>query len=458
LFPIMTAKSLPFANVAKQSLHELVLALDPVAEALASGWVKYKWRKIGPTEIVLAFLSVMLSSGASYSRLARKVGIPSLVTVSRQAVQKRMNKSFIAYMNRLVSKALANGMREIVEKDGIGNSLFGSFTSVSLHDSSCVPLPDALADHFPGASNGRGPKKAMLKIDTMLDIKHWRLRRLKVNPYRKNDQSQAVEGLEGLGKGSLVVRDLGYFVCDAFHVIDAKKAFFLSRLKYGVNLYDDSGQPVELDKLLKNGQTLDRWFLMGGKNPLRVRLVAIPLPPKEAAERRRKARNDRDRRIKHTDDYMHRLGWTILITNVVEETWSTAQVVEAYRFRWFVETLFKSWKSNFNLAGQPCPKKSKKPYKREPKHPYKAEALVLASLLLTVLVQMPLMAHFLVAKPAKDGEPEVSMLQVARMVADHCIDATAEEMAFIVGSMPYFCKNDKRKRPSAASKLTQRTA
>jgi hypothetical protein len=452
LFPIMTAKSLPFANVAKQSLHELVLALDPVAEALASGWVKYKWRKIGPTEIVLAFLSVMLSSGASYSRLARKVGIPGLVTVSRQAVQKRMSKSFIAYMNRLVSKALANGMREIVEKGGIGNSLFGSFTSVSLHDSSCVPLPDALADHFPGASNGRGSKKAMLKIDTMLDIKHWRLRRLKVNPYRKNDQSQAVEGLEGLGKGSLVVRDLGYFACKAFKEIEAREAFFLSRLKYNVNLYDGSGRPAELDKLLKEGRTLDKWFFLSGTD-LRVRLVAWPLPLAEAAERRRKALADRDKRSKHDPNYMRRLGWTILITNVKEDTWATAQVAEAYRFRWFVETLFKTWKSNFNLAGQPCPKKSKTPYKREPKHPYKAEATVLASLLLAVLLQMPVMAHYLLANPPAKGQPMVSMLQLARLIADHCIDATPQEMEFIIDSIPYFCKYDTRKRPNAASKL-----
>lgn len=457
MFPIMTAKSLPFANVAKQSLHELVLALDPVAEALASGWVKYKWRKIGPTEIVLAFLSVMLSSGASYSRLARKVGIPSLVTVSRQAVQKRMNKSFTAYMNRLVSKALANGMREIVEKDGIGNSLFGSFTSVSLHDSSCVPLPDALADHFPGASNGRGPKKAMLKIDAMLDIKHWRLRRLMVNPYRKNDQSQAREALESLEPGMLLIRDLGYFVTEAFVEIAARDAFFLSRLKYGVNLYDDAGLPVELGKLLKDGRTLDKWFFLGVKR-LPVRLVAIPLPKAEADERRRKAREDRDRRANHTEDYMRRLGWTVLITNVKEEAWTTEQVAEAYRYRWFVETLFKSWKSHFNLAGQPCPKKSKTPYKREPKHPHKAEATVLASLLLTVLVQMPLMAHFMVANPAGKGQPMVSMLQLARLIADHCIGATAEEIEFIIKSIPYFCKYDTRNRPNAASKLASRAA
>lgn len=453
----MTARSLPFANVANQSLYELVQALDPVAEAIACGWVKYKWRKIGPTEIVLAFLSVMLSSGASYSRLARKVGISNLTTVSRQAVQKRMNKRFTAYMNRLVSKSLLNGMRGIAEKGGAGGSLFSSFASVSLHDSSCVPLPDSLADHFPGASNGRGPKKAMLKIDAILDIKHWRLRRLKVNPYRKNDQSQAREALEGLEPGTLLIRDLGYFVTEAFAEIADRDAFFLSRLKYGVNLYDDAGLPVEPGKLLKDGRTLDKWFFLGVKR-LPVRLVAIPMPEAEAAERRRKALNDRDKRLKHDADYMRRLGWTMLITNVKEQAWDTGQVVEAYRFRWLVETLFKSWKSHLNLAGQPCPKKSTAPYKREPKHPHKAEATVLASLLLTVLVQMPLMAHFMVANPPRRGKPMASMLQLARLVADHCIGATAQEMEFIIDSMPYFCKYDTRKRPNAASKLASAMA
>jgi hypothetical protein len=428
-------------------------------EAILSKWCMRKWRKIGPKEIVMAYLSVLLSAGGSYSQLSRAVGIAQRITVSKQAVHKRTNKRLVAYFNNLVSKSLLNGMRDLPRKRGGCGDLFASFGSVLLQDSTCVGLPDALAEHFPGAWNGRGNRKAMLKIDTVLDIKHWVLRRLVVNPYTVNDQSQACPALDSVGEGMLVIRDLGYFTTMAFAETADKRAFFLSRLQYGVKIYDiESGQEVCLDKLLREGRSLDRWFLLSGQR-VPVRLVAAPLPAAIADERRRKAtaKAAGDSRVNHSADYIHRLGWTILVTNVKEDTWDSRQVAQAYGYRWFVETLFKSWKSHFNLASQPCPKKSQAPYKREPKHPYKAEAMVLAFLLLVVMVQMPLMEHFLVTNPPKKGEPAVSMLKMTRLIADHYIHATAADMEFIVESIPYFCKYDKRKRPNAASKIVPQT-
>lgn len=452
----MTAKSLPFANVAKQSLSDLIDGLDPVVEAILSLWCRRKWRKIGPKEIVLSFLAVMLVSGGSYSRIARAIGIPQLKTVSRQAVQKRMNKYFVNYLNRLVARALLIGMNRLAEQGCLDGGIFNSFTSVVLHDSTCIALPDALEGHFPGAWNGRGDRKAMLKVDTMLDLKHWCIRRLVVNPYTTNDQSQALVALDGVVPGGLVIRDLGYFKGDALKAITDKGAFFVSRLQYGVGLHASlQSGPLDLDKLLIEGQDLDCRVLMGALR-LPVRLVAIALPQSVAEERRRKASKEAAKggRARHSDEYMRRLGWTILVTNVEEGTWTASQVDEAYRYRWFVETLFKSWKSHWNLAGQPCPKKPKNPYKREPKHPYKAESVVLALLLLAVLVQIPLIAQLKVANP----KAQISMLQVARLVADHCIHATAEEMEFIITSLSYLCKYDKRKRGNAASRLAGQSA
>src|SRR5688500_15691220 len=127
----MTARSLPFTNVAKCTLSGLVEALDPVKEAFLSKWARRRWRKVGPKEIVLAVLSVVLSAGASYSRISRALGIPALRTVSRQAVHKRMNRHFTEYLGRLVSKALLNGMAGVA---GGGGGPFGAFASVVLHD------------------------------------------------------------------------------------------------------------------------------------------------------------------------------------------------------------------------------------------------------------------------------------------------------------------------------------
>ena len=44
------------------------------------------------------------------------------------------------------------------------------------------------------------------------------------------------------------------------------------------------------------------------------------------------------------------LGYVIFITNVGTTIWNYRQVSEAYRVRWNIEILFKSWKSGFNIT------------------------------------------------------------------------------------------------------------
>ena len=74
-----------------------------------------------------------------------------------------------------------------------------------------------------------------------------------------------------------------------------KGVHFVSRLKYGVKLYDLKGNEIVLGSLLKGKRRLDRWVYIGADKKVKVRLVMIPLPAGQTAEKRRKARQDRDR-------------------------------------------------------------------------------------------------------------------------------------------------------------------
>jgi hypothetical protein len=51
----------------------------------------------------------------------------------------------------------------------------------------------------------------------------------------------------------------------------------------------------------------------------------------------------------HSKKYLNLLGYTIYITNVSEDIWSVEQIEKAYRSRWYIEILFKGWKSNLNM-------------------------------------------------------------------------------------------------------------
>jgi hypothetical protein len=107
-----------------------------------------------------------------------------------------------------------------------------------------------------------------------------------------------------------------------------------------------------LPKLLANKNILDIKVLCGTKERLQVRLVAIKLDEHQAAERIRKAKKDRDKRLNHDEDYYFLLGYVIFITNVGEDMWQATQVGQAYRCRWNIEILFKSWKSRLKADGR----------------------------------------------------------------------------------------------------------
>ncbi len=87
-------------------------------------------------------------------------------------------------------------------------------------------------------------------------------------------------------------------------------------------------------------------MLCGKDKKLKVRLVAIKLSHEQAAQRKRKAKQDRDRRLNHSKGYYELLGYIIFITTVTEQIWNEQQVAAAYRVRWNIEIQFKSWKAD----------------------------------------------------------------------------------------------------------------
>lgn len=153
-----------------------------------------------------------------------------------------------------------------------------------------------------------------------------------------------------MGENDLIIRDLGYFSLDVFDEIVDSGAFFLSRLRYGVNIYDmiDNKKLNLLNELKKKG-FLDLWIKLGAKNKTECRLVAVPLSEQVANERRRKAENDRSGSANHSQRYMDLLGYSLYITNVPRDVWTIKQIAEAYRCRWYIEILFKGWKSYLNI-------------------------------------------------------------------------------------------------------------
>ena len=165
----------------------------------------------------------------------------------------------------------------------------------------------------------------------------------------RNDQKASPDLLPLVQKNDLVLRDLGYFAVRVLEQIVQRGAFFLSRFCFRTAVFDLKGQPIDLLKLLRRKGKLDQWVLLGVREKMRVRLVALPVPAHVANERRRKARAHLQNRCQLSKEYLALQNWTLFVTNVAAEVLSAQQLRALYGQRWQIEIIFKSWKSHFNL-------------------------------------------------------------------------------------------------------------
>lgn len=255
-----------------------------------------------------------------------------------------MNEAAVSFAQKVFSQTL-NAKLKAVKK----SCLLKPFKRVLLQDSTTLSLPDCLLSYFPGnVSNGK--QKAVARLQCIINITSMQWLHLSLNAFTNNDQSASGIILPLLSKGDLLIRDLGYFVLDVLEQAIKKEAFFISRLKYGVTLFDTNGKAIDWKQLCKAASgVIDRRVLAGKQQKVPVRIVMIPLPEAVVEQRIRKAKKDRDKRLNHSQDYYVWLRYNVFVTNIESKTLSSRQVADVYKIRWQIEILFKSWKSAGHL-------------------------------------------------------------------------------------------------------------
>lgn len=280
----------------------------------------------------------------SYLSWARNLAKIIGRTVSKQAIFGRMNSQWVETVKELVREVV--GQQAKYKETG---DLFCNFGNLWIQDSTTLHLPDIMMALFKGNAS-KGKQKSVAKLNIVVNAINGFCPIMEWMHFTITEQALSDSILKIAKAGDLVMRDLGYFVLRVFGEMNERGIFFVSRLRYGVTLYAPStGKQINLFKLLRNKSWLDMKILCGNTEKVAVRLVAIRLPPEQAAERKRKAKLDRDKRLNHSKEYYYLLGYVIYITNVDEQTWNHTQVSEAYRIRWNIEIIFKSWKSGFGI-------------------------------------------------------------------------------------------------------------
>lgn len=314
------------------------------------GFTCRKARKLTPLLFVQATVLLVSQSVVSFRRWAVLVGVLGQLCLSKQALWERITPRAVAFLQAVLAHVLH---RRLVGTVAAPPAALATFPRVLIQDSTTLKLSPKLASAFPGSRNQCGAAHGQLKIQSLYDLRGQRFVSFSLSGFNRNDQAAAPDVLAVARAGDLVLRDLGYFVLATFQQIAQAGAFFLSRLRLDTTLRDArTGQALDLLGTLKRQGRLDREVLLGVAQ-LRVRVVAVKLPEAVAAERRRKAKQNRDQRWRPSARHLALLGWAIFVTNVSREIWSAQTVAQVYGLRWRIETIFKAWKSHFRLTEVP---------------------------------------------------------------------------------------------------------
>jgi len=387
-----------------------------------------KPRKVSCIDIIIGFWKLQSIGKFSYDKWAEQVGLINGVTISGQALWKRIRPEMVTLLKILLEKSFKQKVGNFVD-----SKIFKSFNNVFIQDATHFKLPRAMAKYFPGSYSPYG-KSSTAKVQATFNLKRGIYTGFTLSSFRDNDQKESPEILKSIKENDLIIRDLGYFVLNVFSLISKKKAYYLSRLRFGISIYDkDSIQRIDLFKLLyKQEGPLDRIVLLGKKEKLKCRLVAIPVPEDIKNQRIRKAKKDRNKSSNHSKEYYKALGYTFFITNVLDDVWSIEDVSNAYRSRWYIETLFKGWKSSLRM-------KNNIPEKYITKT--RVEFFIYASLLMTNILVLPL---FLAVNSIKNEK--ISIIKLCSYVADNITRVLqADNSNMLINHIKYSCAYETRR-------------
>lgn len=291
-----------------------------------------------------------LSSGKSptLSEYSMHLEHNKQVSISKQGLDKRFNENLKCLLASIARDILSKQMARKAKIKGVD----GLFPEIRLMDSTEFKLSKNLEASFPGYGHG---KEAIGQIQYEFDLLSGKVTQLKIGAGRDSDSLAGQEGLGTITKGSLIIRDLGYFSPKVFKMIKEEELFFVSRAKSQWNFYVKDGGSYkilttnDIIRILKGqkGKYLDMDVYVGEKAKEPVRLIANLLTEKQKQERVKRKTANRGNKL--GKDVLEAMGINMFVANVGRDKCDAACIYELYRLRWQIELVFKTWKSNMNI-------------------------------------------------------------------------------------------------------------
>ncbi|MFA5292392.1 MAG: IS4 family transposase [Phycisphaerae bacterium] len=307
--------------------------------SVQTGFIK-RCRQIKAVEFLVYMITEAIRGCVSCNDLAAVIEAKTGTTASRQAYHQKMNRVCLLFFEAIAAIIMNSKASASV------HSKFRRFKRILVQDSTVIKLPSRLMDVFSGVRNAH-IKVCNARIQSVFDLLCGSFTQWSIDTYSKNDQAAASELM--IKVDDLILRDRGYFIVAEFGRIIKAGADFISRYRHKTTLCDpQTGQEINLLRLLDTQRTVDQRVLIGKDSKIEVRLIAMEVSQETAGRRRQKAKEEW-KGHNPGQEILFLMGWTIFITSLTNSEITVDDFVELYGLRWKIETIFKTWKSHMSF-------------------------------------------------------------------------------------------------------------
>jgi hypothetical protein len=122
------------------------------------------------------------------------------VEITAQGLDQRVTDRAVVFLKRMFSRA----MDTFKNQTPLPLPILQQFNGIYLTDSSAIPLPDSLAEDYPGCG-GNGPE-ASLKVQLVFEFLLGNLTQVALRPGREPDQSYR-DYVQAIPEGALSITD-----------------------------------------------------------------------------------------------------------------------------------------------------------------------------------------------------------------------------------------------------------
>lgn len=323
------------------------------------GFIQRQGKLSGASFVQGLVFKWMQTPTASLSELSQSLHTKER-SFSPQGLDQRFSPQAVLLMRGVFEQAL----HQIVAAEPVTLALLGRFEAVYLLDSSTISLPAELAEWYRGCGKEGSASFAGLKLHVQLDLVSGALSGFEVTAARCHDAKSALAQAHP-PKGTLRVRDLGYWNLGQLAKQTQTGSYFVSRLKADSCLVDSTGKLWQLADFLaaqsEKVSELDLKVGIGRQKPVFGRLIALRVQEEQVQVQRQKQLKEQARKRQLPISTRQKVvsQWLVYFTNLPSEKASLPEIVVLYRLRWQIELLFKLWKQQAGLAEW----RSKKPYR-----------------------------------------------------------------------------------------------